>query len=896
MDLIVNRAAPERACAGLGLRGAGRCADHRRPPTWTLLGAVLLGCVLSLLLPVLAFGSAYHHKARVSEPAAGPLASGLRAHRPSLGSGPASAQWVCPQGRCEAILAPEPTRAAAGWRQPGSERALEGDGEFGGLAPEELRAAYDIPASIETAETVAVVDPYGYTDAESDLAAYRSRYGLPACTNASGCFRRVNETGEQGNYPRTDAAWDEEAALDLDMVSAACSECHILLVEPRNEGEDNVAEGANTAARLGASVISNSYATNEAECASDGCVPLDKDYEHPGVLVTASAGDWGYDDLYFASIGEEPYGTFFPASAPGVVAVGGTALYRDSGSPRGWREEVWNEPKSSVDRSAGAGTSGGCTTLQPKPPWQTDMGCEHRTDNDIAAVAALETPVSVRIDGRWGDYGGTSVAAPLVAGIEAHASAYVRSLGPEAFYQDSGSLNDVTEGFDYYPGPSPCAAQEYLCNAEIGYDGPTGLGTPDGVPAIAQQDAPAVTVQAASDLSGSSAELTGTVNPRGMEVSECTFEYGTSSNYGSSVACNPAPGEGSGPVAVSASLSGLKPGTTYDFRILARGSGGISYSANESFATLTAPAASIGVASAVTIVSASVGGTVDPEGSQVSECELEYSPASATSWSSVPCSPMPGSGSAAVEVAGAISQLRAATSYDYRIFARNTAGSTRSSTGAFKTLPGPLVSIAPATEVTASSAQLSGTVNPEGEAVLECRFEYGSSTDYGSSVPCSTDPGAGVSAIAVSASLTGAKAPRTYDFRLFVKDAAGSVESANRTFTTPPPPTASASSASEITATSAHLRGGVNPRGTKVTGCDFEYGTNTKYGSSVACNPAPGAGTTTVAVSATAAPLKASTSYDFRVVVTSSAGTTASPNAAFKTANASAVSLIRPLR
>jgi len=856
----------------------------------------LLGCALAALaLPALAAASAYHHKAQGAAPSAQPLAAGWRMPKPSLGAGPQAAGWVCPEGPCEAILAPEPSRVAAGWRQPGSDRALEGGGEFGGLAPKDLQSAYGIPSGTESTETIAVVDPYSYTTAESDLAAYRSRYGLPPCAKAGGCLRRVNESGEEGAYPAPNSAWSEEAALDLDMVSAACPECHILLVEPRNESEANLAEGANTAAKLGAGVISNSYATNETECLSNGCVALDKDYEHPGVLVTASAGDWGYDDLYFESIGREAFGTFFPASAPGVVSVGGTALYKDVNAARGWREEVWNEPKSSVAGSKGAGTSGGCTTMQPKPSWQTDTGCGHRTDNDIAAVAALRTPVSVRIQGAWANYGGTSVAAPLVAGIEAHASAYVRSLGPQALYEDSASLNDVTQGFDYYPGASPCAAHEYLCSAGLGYDGPTGLGTPDGVPLIAQPGAPEVTLDATSEITGVSALLGASVNPGGSNVSECRFEYGTTTAYGSSVTCDPAPGSGTGAVPVSGALSGLQAGTTYHFRIFAKNGGGPMYSPDGTFATRSAPVASIGTAGSVTIVSAQLAGTINPEGSSVSECDFEYWSTS-TPVASVACSPPPGTGSEAVTVSGTPSQLLAATTYHFRLFARTSAGSAASSTATFTTLSGPLVSAAAASGVTVGSAELNGTVNPEGEAASECVFEYGTSTTYGSRVPCSPSPGAGSSAVAVSATLAGLRPARTYDFRLRVVDSAGTAGSANRTFTTPPAPTVSAGSASTVTSSSAQLHGTVNPKGASVSQCSFEYGTSTAYGSTVACRPLPSGGTSVVGVSATASPLLVNTSYDFRLSIVSSEGAFTSSNEPFRTARAPAHALIKPLR
>ena len=393
----------------------------------------------------------------------------LHLRKPALGT-PGSAakpRWACPEGACEAIVVPQSVKKAA-----------LGSGERRGLDPQDLQSAYDIPTTLGSPQTVALVDAYGYPDAESDLAKYRERYGLPACTKVSGCFKKVNEKGEEKSYPAEEEGWDVEAALDEDMVSAACPQCHILLVEGTTEEPADLGASVNKAAELGATEISNSYGypqDYEPWCGTTGCTQYNKDYNHAGVLIMASAGDSGYDDVY-----EGLDATNFPAASPKVVAVGGTALFKDAGDSRGWFEEVWNEPALS------AGTGGGCTELESKPTWQTDKGCSERTDNDVAAVAAVVTPVSVRIDGIWNLVGGTSVASPLVTGIEAHASSYERSLGAQAFYDEPGSLFDVTEGFSWDPydasGTSECAPNEYLCNAEVGYDGPTGLGTPDGVP------------------------------------------------------------------------------------------------------------------------------------------------------------------------------------------------------------------------------------------------------------------------------------------------------------------------------------------------------------------------------------------------------------------------------
>jgi hypothetical protein len=418
-------------------------------------------CVVALAVPALA-GAAGINKATAGISA---TPSATKPH------------WLCPQGACEAIAAPTPIKTASGYQLPDSTRSLEGSGELGGYDPSDLKSAYKIPSGTSGTITVAVVDAFGYPNAEADLAAYRSRYGLPACTKASGCFKKVNEKGEEANYPAEEPGWDGEAALDVDMVSAACPECDIMMVEADGEADSQLGNSVDEAVAKGANEVSNSYGLPELYepwCQKNECETYNADYDHPGVEIFASAGDHGYlNDWWNRDFGT-PLSADWPASVPSVVSVGGTALHKASGS-RGWHETVWNEPGLEV------ATGSGCTVKASKPSWQKDTGCTHRTENDVSAVAAVETGVSVRIDGAWEVYGGTSVSSPLLAGIEAHASQALRTEGADGFYIQPSTLFDVTEGFDSFAADE--CTSDYLCTAQVGYDGPTGLGTPDGVPA-----------------------------------------------------------------------------------------------------------------------------------------------------------------------------------------------------------------------------------------------------------------------------------------------------------------------------------------------------------------------------------------------------------------------------
>ena len=258
------------------------------------------------------------------------------------------------------------------------------------------------------------------------------------------------------NYPSTSTSWSEEISLDLDMVSAACPGCHILLVEATNAKSTNLAAAANRAASLGANAISNSYGAKDTKRATSE----NADYDHPGVAVVVATGDSGYKR-----------GVHFPATSPFVTAVGGTTLTR-AANTRGWSETAW------------AGSSSGCSRYEAKPTWQTDKGCDMRTDADVAAVADPHTGVAVydtyfkrgRLRGWW-VFGGTSVSSPIIASVYSLAGNEAALTGGSRTYTNASSLYDVVSG-----NTGDCGS--YLCNARPGYDGPTGNGTPDGTNAF----------------------------------------------------------------------------------------------------------------------------------------------------------------------------------------------------------------------------------------------------------------------------------------------------------------------------------------------------------------------------------------------------------------------------
>jgi hypothetical protein len=323
-----------------------------------------------------------------------------------------------------------------------------------GYGPADLKSAYALPATTST-KTVAVVLAFDYPSAAADLAVYRSTYGLPACTAASGCFRKLNQDGAAAPLPEPDEGWALEAALDLQMVSAACPTCHLLLVEANDNFFESLAAAVDSAVAAGASVVSNSYGGDE----SGGDAAIEPSFNHPGVPVLASSGDFGFTAAQT------------PAAFPSVIAIGGTSLTRNT-SARGWTEQVWN----------GAGS--GCSAWHDKPAWQHDPNCQMRTTADISAVADPDTGVAVydtfgfTPDTAWLVLGGTSVSSPFLAGVIGSTGHPELVTARKLYAARASAYNDVVGGSNGFCG------EDYLCTGLPGYDAPSGRGTPRGLTAF----------------------------------------------------------------------------------------------------------------------------------------------------------------------------------------------------------------------------------------------------------------------------------------------------------------------------------------------------------------------------------------------------------------------------
>ncbi len=325
-----------------------------------------------------------------------------------------------------------------------------------GYGPVQFRTAYNLPSTTAgSGQTIAIVDAFNDPNIETDLTLYSTVFGLPQCTTANGCFKKVNQTGGT-SYPKTDAGWALEISLDVEIAHALCPNCKILLVEATSNSFSNLLI-AEDYARTHANIVSNSW--GGSEFSSETTSTYDGHFNHPGKPITFSSGDSGF-------------GVDYPAASQYVTAVGGTTLKLTSTNTRS-SETVWS------------GTGSGCSKYEPKPSWQKDTGCIRRTVVDVAADASPSTGAAVYdtipLNGSsgWFKVGGTSLSSPIIAAVYALAGNGASTIDGSYPYSHLSGLFDVTSGSN-----AASCSPTYLCTARTGYDGPTGNGTPKGISAF----------------------------------------------------------------------------------------------------------------------------------------------------------------------------------------------------------------------------------------------------------------------------------------------------------------------------------------------------------------------------------------------------------------------------
>ncbi len=413
----------------------------------------------------------------------------------------------------------------------------------GAYGPAQFHTAYNLPTTAPSSQTIGIVDAYDDPNIEADLAAFDSTYGLPACTTANGCFTKINPSGGT-TYPIANSGWSLEIALDVETAHQTCQNCKILLVEATTASLANLGTAENQAVARGASVVSNSWGAPEYPSET---TDEDRYFNHPGVAITASTGDGGY-------------GVEFPAASRYVTAVGGTTLNLNGDNT--WQSET-----------AWSGAGSGCSAYVPKPAWQTDTSCLRRSVGDVSADADPNTGAavydSVAYQGQtgWFQVGGTSLASPLIAAIYALTGNAASANAGSTPYAHANLLHDVTSGSNGSCGGT------YLCTAKVGYDGPTGLGTPNGIAAFSTASGPPPPPPPADFSVGVSPAST-TVAPGTSAV--YTVSVGASGGFSDTVGLtqsglpngtfSPASVAASGTSTLTVATTGLSPGN-YPFTI-----------------------------------------------------------------------------------------------------------------------------------------------------------------------------------------------------------------------------------------------------------------------------------------------------------------------------------------
>jgi|HubBroStandDraft_6_1064221.scaffolds.fasta_scaffold10983_2 hypothetical protein len=791
-----------------------------------------------------------------------------------------------------------------------------------GLGPQQLRNAYfpgeEPRAPASQPQTIALVDAYNDLGAEADLRAYDEEFALPECSAANDCFEQVNQEGEKGNPPfpssvgerheaelpcedesapegEREAAceaveeadgWSLEMSLDIEMAHAICQNCHIVLVEAENSKIASLEAAEETAARprgdggVGATEVSNSW--GGVEPASDG-----EAFNHPGVVIAASSGDSGY--LRRKAFGS---GVEYPASSPHVVSVGGTSLTMMGVGGQAWASEsVWG------------GSGGGCSANFPAPAWQREVGdwsavgCgtgseSMRASNDVAADADPYTGVAVYDsvpylspeepprDGRppgWTPLGGTSVASPIVASMFALAGGSHSVAYPaQTLYSHLGSglLHDITEGGNgecegfYEDGCSgsmvplsleDCGRGALICNASAGYDGPSGVGTPDGVGAFAparththgagSPEAPH-TGPCGEPTGATEAKACGTLNPNAGATVGYYFAYskGKSCLGGRETALVPEAQREH--AAVSAELDGLEPDTEYAYCLIATDASGETEGSAVTFTTGSIVPRTPSTYPAATIATE----TVTLEGRLTAERAptswyFEYAPGGSCNGAGAGRTPEVQDTHLGepTEVRASVSGLEPGTEYSACLIAKNGVGASAGSQVSFTTVAIPPRVLSVLANAGSDEATIEGHVLP-GAQRAKCELEYGPTGAYGIRVPCTEDVGG--SGATANVHVTGLEPGTEYDYRLVIENSSGpsAPGEGKGTFTTQiRAPLLSAESASEVGASSALLSGAVAPEGAR-TRYWFEYGETEAFGQSTPGGEVPaGAGVVTVA-------------------------------------------------
>jgi subtilase family serine protease len=328
--------------------------------------------------------------------------------------------------------------------------------------PAQVRHAYGFDQIVNqgAGQVIGIVDAYDDANVQSDLNVFSKQFGLPACTSANGCFRQIYASGKR---PAANANWSVEIALDVEWAHAIAPQASIILVEASSNSMSNLISAVDVAVRNGASVVSMSWMSGEFS----GETAMDNHFVSNGVTFVAASGDSGT-------------GAAYPAASSNVIGVGGTTLVLDAnGNYLG--ETTWS------------GSGGGLSGYEHEPMFQAQFGIpmDARGLRGIPDVSYDASPVtgfaiydSVAINGSsgWLQVGGTSAGAPQWSALIAIANSMRTAArkthlsGPNTILYSLAKANIGTNFRPVTQGTNGTCG--LVCDAMIGYDYVTGLGTP----------------------------------------------------------------------------------------------------------------------------------------------------------------------------------------------------------------------------------------------------------------------------------------------------------------------------------------------------------------------------------------------------------------------------------
>jgi subtilase family serine protease len=696
-------------------------------------------------------------------------------------------------------------------------------GSYHYLAPDDIATIYDLTplysAGIDgTGQSIGVV---GQSDINtSDIANFRSIFNLPAI--------QLNQV-LYGSDPGVQSGPAMEAALDLEWIGAVARKATIYYYYAANVfdavtyaiDQDKV------------TVISMSYGA--CESSDSGAITSDRTLAQQassyGISWLASSGDSGAASCdYHVPQATQGKAVNFPASIPEVTAVGGSEFSEGGGSywgssnsanqasalgyipEKGWNDTALNNSLSS--------TGGGVSSFYATPAWQTGAGFPNDGGRDVPDISLNS---SANHDGyiicqgttncptaTWATSpnftlaGGTSASTPVFAGILALLNHYLVANGLQA-KAGLGSINqnlyalaksnpsafhDITTGDNIVPckiGTTNCTTGSFGYTAGVGYDQVTGLGSVDGNNFITAWGGPlAPKITSISPAAPNSSSNTQTVT-----VSGSGFQSGLSVTVTPPAGANSTL-QGAGQIQNVALNSfqmvvALNAAGTWKIQVTnssQKVSNVFSFTVNQG---AQAASATTSAASPVTSTTATLGGTVNPNGSDT-HIWFQYGTSSSLSGSTSTAQQDIGAGTANVTVSASLSGLASSTTYYFQVWASNSVGSSSGAIVSFTTsaaAQSPTVSSGSATSLAGTSATLNGTANPNGSDT-HAWFNYSTNSSMTGSVATpQQDIGSGTASVATSANISGLAAHTTYYYQAWASNSAGSVQGGILSFTTP---------------------------------------------------------------------------------------------------------------